>query len=118
MVLPGGRVISTRAFDPGMRRGVGRNKDGRLDSDGHQVRDGAALLIDHPSPRRLEHLRWLCKFFAGNSVCDPFMGSGTTAVACKTLAIPFVGIEIEERYCELAAKQLSQGVLELQEVPA
>jgi site-specific DNA-methyltransferase (adenine-specific) len=116
MVLPG-KVVAT-STDPGMRRGVGRNKDRRLDHNGHQVRDGAALLIDHPAPRKLQHVRWLAKWFAGGSVCDPFMGSGTTAVACKSIQVPFTGIEIEERYCEIAAKRLGQEVFSFDEVVA
>lgn len=113
MVLPG-RVVAT-STDPGMARGVGRNKDKRHDADGHQVRDSAALLIDHPAPRKLQHVRWLLKWFAGESCCDPFMGSGTTMVAAKGLGIPAIGIEIEERYCELSAKRLSQEVFSFTE---
>lgn len=116
MVLPG-RTVAT-STDPGMRRGVGRNKDRRLDEQGHQVRDGAALLIDHPSPRKLQHLQWLVKWFVVESCCDPFCGSGTTLVAAKRQGKTAVGIEIEEKYCEIAAKRLSQGVLDLQEETA
>jgi len=117
MVLPGRTIATNKNDGVGFRRGVGRNKDLVVDAEGHQVRD-SGLLIDHPSPRRLEHLRWLVKWFAGGSVLDPFAGSGTTGVACKAAGVPCILIEIEERYCEIAAKRLSQEVLPLEDITA
>lgn len=54
-------------------------------------------------------LRW--RTAEGDLVLDPYMGSSPVGVACKQLNRRYVGVEIEEAYCEVAAKRLAQGVL-------
>jgi len=71
--------------------------------------------LPHPCARRLEHVVWLVNQFSDHQVIDPFMGIGTAAVAAKKLSRQFIGIEIEEKYCEIAVKRLSQEVMNFDE---
>jgi len=65
----------------------------------------------HPTQKPIELMQW-CLGFLPNSrlILDPFAGSGTTLIAAKNLNRRAIGIEIEEKYCEIAAKRLSQEV--------
>lgn len=67
--------------------------------------------VPTPKPERL--LTWLIANSSseGALVCDPFCGGGTTLVAAKNLGRKAIGIEIEEKYCEIAVNRLRQGVL-------
>lgn len=66
----------------------------------------------HPTQKPLALMKWCLGFFhKAETVLDPFMGSGTTLVACKQLGRKCIGIELEEKYCEIAARRLSQDLL-------
>ncbi len=68
----------------------------------------------HPTQKPAALIAWTLGLFPSvKSVIDPFLGSGTTLVEAKRLGKTGVGIEREEKYCEVAAKRLSQGVLSL-----
>lgn len=68
---------------------------------------------DHPSPRPLDTMKHIIGIATkpGQTIIDPFMGSGTTLRAAKDLGRKAIGIEIEEKYCEIAVKRLQQEVL-------
>ena len=68
----------------------------------------------HPCPKPLTWMKWLVNLCSLETeiVCDPFAGSGTTLEACKILGRLAIGIEIEERYCEISAKRLAQEVMD------
>ncbi len=72
----------------------------------------------HPCPKPEGWMRWLINLASlpGETVIDPFSGSGTTLLAAKNMCHPAVGIEIEERYCEIAADRLRQEVFSFEEV--
>ena len=65
----------------------------------------------HPTQKPEPLMRWCLELVPPGVVLDPFMGSGTTLRAAKALGRKAIGIEIEERYCEIAAKRLAQEVL-------
>jgi len=66
---------------------------------------------DHPAEKPIDLVRWIAEISGGETILDPFMGSGTTLRAAKDLGRKAIGIEIEERYCEIAAKRMRQAVL-------
>ncbi len=76
------------------------------------VGPGCWEYLGHPTQKPADLMRHLILKTSAAVVFDPFAGSGTTLLAAKSLNRRAIGIEIEERYCEIAAQRLSQNVLD------
>ena len=80
--------VKTHVWDGGKRQGVAENRS-----------------FCHPAQKPVEVMEW-CTSYSSGLVCDPFMGSGTTGVACANLGRKFIGIEIERKYFDIACERI------------
>ncbi len=64
---------------------------------------------DHPTQKPVGLMSWCIGYVDGNTILDPFMGSGTTGVACVELGRTFIGIEIDEKYFDIACERISRA---------
>lgn len=96
------------------------NINGVIKSDTLSISGGASVGFQrgcdekkHTCPKPIGIMRWIVQRFTGTgeTILDPFTGSGTTLRAAKDLGRKAIGIEIEEKYCEIAARRLAQEVL-------
>lgn len=67
--------------------------------------------VEHPCPKPIGVMLWMVKRVSleGETILDPFMGSGTTGVACANLGRKFIGIEIEQRYFDIACRRIEEA---------
>jgi site-specific DNA-methyltransferase (adenine-specific) len=96
-----------------------RNVDGYAPQTSHgatlrNIENAGMKGNNHPTVKPLELMAYLCKLLcppSGGILLDPFMGSGSTIIAGRRFYQHCIGIELEEKYAEIAAKRLSQEVL-------
>ena len=89
---------------------------GHFDDPDHQKyfyapranRDERGEYNDHPTPKPISLMRYLCRVYApkGSTVLDPFCGSGTTGIAALQEGMSFVGIDMNEHYCDIAKQRI------------
>jgi len=67
----------------------------------------------HPTQKPIELMKMILQDYSeeGMTIFDPFLGSGTTAIAAKNLKRNYIGIEVDSYYCEIANQRLRQDVL-------
>ena len=105
---PWGFVCSQPLFyygkDPYLMRGLGSLHNGFSTTE-------RAEENGHPCPKPIKQTEWMVSrvSFAGETILDPFMGSGTTGVACAKLDRAFIGIEREPSYFDIACRRIEEA---------
>jgi DNA modification methylase len=84
---------------------VGRNAKERADADRF-----------HPTQKPVALMEWCLSFIDGDTILDPYMGSGTTGVACVNTGRKFIGVEIDAGYFEIAKRRIQQAIIEKSEL--
>ena len=89
----------------------------RVDSNVYitsEIRSNEVRKIGHPTPKPLPLMEGLLSKCPPGVIADPFAGSGATLVAARDMGRKAIGVELEERYCEIIAKRLDQQVIDFE----
>lgn len=118
LYCPSGRVISPIGFTKYMscvvfKKGnpkmIRKSKDIFIDTPGNMIEPDEGF-INHPTPKPKTFIKEMLNLFSRESdvILDPFVGSGSTAVACKILKRNYIGFEIDNNYCKLSENRLDK----------
>lgn len=107
--FPSWQPILAYGKDPYLQNGLGRRSDTIIK---RYLREKN---IDHPCHKPIGFMKWLIgrATFEGDTILDPFMGSGTTGVACVKLNRNFIGMEINPTYFEIAKRRIEEAQMQL-----
>ena len=116
------KFMSCFIFKKGKPKIIHWNKDIFIDTPGKMVEPDEGY-IDHPTPKPKHFIKEILKMFTKDNdlILDPFIGSGSTAVACLQLKRRFIGFEIKEKYYKIAIERLrraSGAVIKESGIPA
>lgn len=104
------KYMSCFVFKKGKPKIIRRAKDIFIDTPGKMVEPDEGY-IDHPTPKPKHFIKEILKMFTKDNdlILDPFIGSGSTAMACLQLDRRFIGFEIEEKYFQIAIKRIQKA---------
>jgi len=103
------KYMSCVVFKKGNPKMIKRGKDIFVDTPGKMVEPDEGF-INHPTPKPKTFIKEILNLFSKENdiVLDPFIGSGSTAVACKILNRNYIGFEINNDYCKLSESRISK----------
>jgi site-specific DNA-methyltransferase (adenine-specific)/modification methylase len=93
------------------------NQDGPSRYILHSISATNGERVGHPTQKPRRVMEWCIGYVSGETILDPFMGSGTTGVACARLGRKFIGIEIEPRYFDIACERIAREYAQLKLFP-
>ena len=105
------KYMSCFIFKKGKPKIIRWNKDIFIDTPGKMIEPDEGY-IDHPTPKPKHFIKEILKMFTKNNdlILDPFIGSGSTAMACLQLNRKFIGFEIEEKYYKIALGRVQKAL--------